>query len=250
MTSRAGIEFVWIPAGSFMMGSENGDADEKPIHRVTLSAGFYMGKYEVTQAQWQAVMDTNPSNFKGDNLPVDTVSWDDAIAFVARLNGQNEGYTYRLPTEAEWEYAARAGTTGDYAGDLDAMAWYGNNSGRTGLNAAEIARTDLQNYYKRITDNGGQPHPAGSKLPNAFGLFDMHGNVWEWVQDWYHDSYAGAPTDGSAWLSGGAQKYRVLRGGSWVGHAGFCRSAFRGWPTPGLRDLGNVGLRVVAVART
>src|SRR5205085_11681819 len=125
MQSRAGVEFVWIPAGSFMMGSENGGSDEKPVHRVMISEGFYMGKYEVTQAQWQAVMGNNPSRFKGDNLPVETVSWDDAVSFIAKLNAQNDGYTYRLPTEAEWEYAARAGTTGDYAGDLDAMAWYG-----------------------------------------------------------------------------------------------------------------------------
>ena len=122
-----------------MMGSTNGGSDEKPVHQVTISQAFYMGKYEVTQGQWQAVMGNNPSNFKGDNLPVETVSWDDAIAFIARLNAQNDGFTYRLPTEAEWEYACRAGTTGDYAGDLDAMAWYGNNSGRGRLDAAEIS---------------------------------------------------------------------------------------------------------------
>ena len=248
MQSRAGVEFVWIPAGSFMMGSENG-SDEKPVHRVTIADGFYMGKYEVTQAQWQAVMGNNPSYFKGcDNCPVEQVSWDDAVSFVARLNAQNDGYTYRLPTEAEWEYAARAGTTGDYAGDLDAMAWYGNNSGRTRLDAAEIYRTDLSNYYKRITENGGQTHAVGSKLPNAFGLFDMHGNVWEWCQDWYHDSYAGAPIDGSAWLSGGEQKYRVLRGGSWFDNASLLRSANRYGVTPGYRG-NDGGLRVVAVVR-
>jgi formylglycine-generating enzyme required for sulfatase activity len=245
-TNQAGIEFVLIPPGSLMMGSVNGAADEKPVHQVTIGQAFYMGKYEVTQAQWQSVMGSNPSNFKGDNLPVETVSWDDAVAFIARLNAQNDGFAYRLPTEAEWEYACRAGTTGDYAGDLDAMAWYGNNSGRGRLDAAEIYRTDSANYYKRITENGGQTHAVGTKLPNSFGLFDMHGNVWEWCQDWYHDSYNGAPTDGSAWLSGGEQKYRVMRGGSWYADAAVLRSAARRRDTPGY-DYNLYGFRVVAV---
>ncbi|MFL6208344.1 MAG: SUMF1/EgtB/PvdO family nonheme iron enzyme [Pyrinomonadaceae bacterium] len=223
MTNPMVAEFVWIPPGSFMMGSDNGRPDEKPVHRVTISEGFYMGKYEVTQAQWQAVMRNNPSHFKGDNLPVENVSWDDAIAFITQLNAQNDGHTYRLPTEAEWEYAARAGTTGNYGGELDAMAWYVNNS-------------------------EGKTHPVGSKQPNAFGLYDMHGNVWEWVQDWYHESYAGAPTDGSAWLSGGEQKHRVLRGGSWIYVASNLRSSFRLRNSPDFRNLVN-GLRLVAVAR-
>jgi formylglycine-generating enzyme required for sulfatase activity len=245
--SSQGIEMVYIPPGSFMMGSSIDR--EKPVHEVRINYSFYMGKYEVTQAQWQAVMGSNPSNFKGDNLPVETVSWDDAMAFIARLNVLNDGYTYRLPTEAEWEYACRAGTTGDYAGDLDAMGWYGNNSGRTRLDAAEINRTDWANYSKRMTENGGQTHAVGSKLPNSFGLFDAHGNVWEWCQDWFHDTYSGAPTDGSAWLSGGEQKYRVLRGGSWLSPASYLRSAVRNRYTPDLRNS-NGGFRVVAVVRT
>jgi formylglycine-generating enzyme required for sulfatase activity len=242
------IELVWILPGSFMMGSEKGHGDEKPVQRVTISQGFYMGRYEVTQAQWQAVMGTNPSNFKGDNLPVEEVSWNDAQEFIGRLNARNDGYTYRLPSEAEWEYAARAGTTGDYAGDIDTMAWYGNNSGRTRLAAAEIFRSDPQNYYRRITDNGGQTHPVGSKRPNAFGLFDMHGNVWEWCEDWYHESYVGAPLDGGAWLSGGRQKERVLRGGSWYFPADFCRSSCRNRNPPDSHYDSN-GIRVVAVTR-
>lgn len=242
------IELVWIPAGSFRMGSEDGHGDEKPVQRLTISQGFYMGRYEVTQAQWQAVMGNNPSNFKGDNLPVEEVSWNDAQEFIGRLNRRDDGYTYRLPSEAEWEYAARAGTTGDYAGDLDAMAWYGNNSGRTRLAAAEIFRTDPQNYYRRITDNGGQTHPVGSKRPNAFGLFDMHGNVWEWCQDWYHESYVGAPLDGGPWLGGGRQKERVLRGGSWYFPADFCRSSNRNRNAPDTRYDSN-GIRVVATPR-
>lgn len=252
-----GMEMVLVPAGSFMMGSENGLSWEKPVHQVTINYSFYMGKYEVTQSQWQAVMGNNPSHFKGDNLPLETVSWDDAIAFIARLNAKNDGFTYRLPTEAEWEYACRAGTTGDYAGDLEAMGWYGNNSGWARLDTAEIARTDSANYRKQITENDSQTHPVGSKLPNSFGLFDMHGNVSEWCQDWYHDSYKGAPTDGSAWLSAGEQKMNVegvtppwlipeLRGGNWSSNAPRLRSAYRDFSPRASRFETN-GVRVVAV---
>jgi formylglycine-generating enzyme required for sulfatase activity len=223
-TNQTGIEFVLIPPGSFMMGSTNGDADEKPAHQVTINYSFYMGKYEVTQAQWQSVMGNNPSNFKDcANCPVEQVSWDDAQNFVNKLNESNDGFRYRLPTEAEWEYACRAGTTGDYAGNLSEMAWYSENS-------------------------GSKTHAVGGKRPNAWALADMHGNVWEWCQDWYHETYHGAPTDGSAWLSGGEQKYRVVRGGSWVYRAASMRSAFRSYGTPGLR-YGNGGFRVVASAR-
>ena len=257
---RSGIELVYVPPGDFLMGSESGDANERPVRRVTIREGFWMGKYEVTQGQWQQVMGTtlrqqrdkaNPqSNVAGEGAeyPMYYVNWDEAQDFVRRLNAQDDGYVYRLPTEAEWEYAARAGTTGDYAGSLDAMAWYGNNSGRRYLDAAEIWRTDRQNYDKRILNNGGQAHPVGSKLPNAFGLFDMHGNVWEWVQDYYHSSYAGAPTDGSAWLSGGDLKNRVLRSGSWYYSAAHLRSAGRKGGAPGVRGSAD-GFRVVAVAR-
>jgi formylglycine-generating enzyme required for sulfatase activity len=234
MTNRVGMEFVWIPPGSFLMGSEKASlmelfmGDTKPVHQVTIGEGFYMGKYQLTQAQWQQVMGNNPSHFKGENLPVETVSWYEAIDFIAKLNAKNDGYTYRLPSEAEWEYAARAGTTGEYAGDLDAMAWYST-------------------VY--AGNAGNQTHPVGSKLPNAFGLFDMHGNVWEWCEDWYHNSYSGAPVDGSAWLSGGKQKYRVLRGGSWFHLSNGCRSSYRFRDAPGTRG-GTIGLRVVAVGRS
>ena len=211
------------------MGSTNGEADEKPVHQVTINYSFYIGKYEVTQAQWQAVMGNNPSSFKGEipgplfNLPVEQVSWDDAQSFINKLNESNDGFTYRLPTEAEWEYACRAGTTGDYAGNLSEMAWFAENS---------------QN----------RTHNVGEKQPNGWGLFDMHGNVWEWCQDWYHDSYSGAPADGSAWL-GGVQLYRVLRGGSWGNKdAASLRSASRSRNTPDNRFY-DKGLRVVAVAR-
>lgn len=216
-----------IPPGSFMMGSTNGE-NEKPVHEVTINYSFYMGKYEVTQAQWQSVMGNNPSHFKdcGGNCPVEQVSWDDAQNFINKLNESNDGFRYRLPAEAEWEYACRAGTTGDYAGNLNEMAWYSDNS-------------------------GSKTHAVGGKQPNAWGLADMHGNVWEWCQDWYHETYYGAPSDGSAWLSGGEQKYRVLRGGSWYDLANNTRSALRLWLAPDYRNYYyGLGFRVVAVVRT
>lgn len=242
------IEMAWVPAGTFMMGSNNGGDNERPVHKVSVPNGFYIGKYEVTQAQWHSLMGNNPSEFKRDNLPVETVSWDDALAFVERLNARNDGLIYRLPTEAEWEYACRGGTTGDYAGDIEDMAWYGNNSGRTKLDVAEIYRTDSSPYL-RIMKNGGRTHDVGSKLPNSLGLYDMHGNVAEWCQDWYHDSYNGAPTNGSAWLSGGDQNYRIVRGGSWYYIAALMRSAYRFWIDVG-RRVNYIGVRVAADKRT
>ena len=219
------IEMVLIPAGTFMMGSPDDDqfyrSYEGPQHQVSVPA-FYLGKYEVTQAQYQAVMGTNPSSFKGADLPVEQVSWNDAKEFCRRLS-QMTGREYRLPSEAEWEYACRAGTTGDYAGDLDAMAWYDKNS-------------------------GSQTHPVGQKQPNGFGLYDMLGNVSEWCEDYYHSSYAGAPTNGSAWLSGDSS-FRVLRGGSWVSGAASLRSAYRNRFVPGDSNY-LIGLRVVAVSRS
>ena len=145
------MEFASVPAGSFKMGLDS-YSDESPVHQVTFASGFYMGRYEVTQAQWQKVMGNNPSSDKscGENCPVEKVSWDDAQEFIKKLNAMNDGYTYRLPSEAEWEYACRAGTTGDDAGDLDSMAWYGKNS-------------------------DDKMHPVGQKQPNAWGLYDMHG---------------------------------------------------------------------------
>ena len=203
------------------MGSESGEADEKPVHRVTISNGFYMGRYEVTQVQWQAVMGNNPSHFKGDNLPVEKVSWNDIQWFINKLNAMNDGFRYRLPTEAEWEYACRAGTPGDYGGYIEGMAWYSENSGNS-------------------------THSVGTKAPNSFGLYDMHGNVLEWCQDVYHDTYNGAPTDGSAWLIGGDQKVRVLRGGSWGYFAKNLRSADRFRVTPDRRSY-SIGIRLVGV---
>lgn len=223
--NNAGIELVYVPAGSFMMGSENGEKYEKPVHQVTIREGFYMGRYEVTQAQWQAVMGTNPSEFRGENLPVEQVSWNDAQEFIQKLNALNDGFIYRLPSEAEWEYACRAGTTGDYAGEPNSMGWYDANSGK-------------------------RTHPVGKKQANGFGLYDMHGNVWEWCQDVYHENYNGAPTDGSTWLSGGDSNKRVFRGGSWFNVVALIlRSALRNRAVPDFRSH-DLGFRVAASART
>lgn len=259
--SQQEIEMVYIPPGQFMMGAENGQPSEKPVHRVMISHGFYMGKYEVTQAQWQAVMGTSVRQQRdkrdgsynlmgeGDSYPMYFVSWNEAQEFVRKLNEINNDYSYHLPTEAQWEYACRADTTGDYAGTLDAMAWYGNNSGEHYLDLAELVRTDNENFIKRLYANGNQTHPVGTKQANAYGLYDMYGNVTEWCEDWYHGTYAGGPTDGSAWLSGGEQKDRVLRGGSWLNTAAGSRSANRGRSFPDDR-FSNRGFRVVAILRT
>jgi formylglycine-generating enzyme required for sulfatase activity len=260
--NKMGMELVSVPAGSFMMGSSEEDAQrafeqaqrenkdarlewfapEKPKHQVTIRSGFYMGKYEVTQAQWQAVMGNNPSNFKNcDQCPVEHVAWDDAQEFIKKLNSMNDGYTYRLPSEAEWEYACRAGTTGDYAGDLDSMGWYWENSGD--------ARLSGEWNYDKLAANNDRTHPVGQKQPNAFGLYDMHGNVWEWCEDVWHENYNEVPTDGSAWVSGGEQYRRVARGGAWAFNAGDLRSANRFSLPPDNRD-DFVGVRLVAVARS
>ena len=248
VTNRVGIELVYIPPGKFIMGSENGDPDEKPVRWVTIRNGFYMGRYEVTQAQWQAVMAAQPSEVKGDQSPVEQVSWYDVQEFLRRLTAQNDGFMYRLPSEAEWEYACRAGTTGDYAGRLDEIAWYANNSGRQYIDMAQIFQKDRRLYSQKLADNGNLTHPVGQMQSNAFGLYDMHGNVWEWCEDYYHGSYSGAPTDGSPWLSGGDGKRQVLRGGSWLDHATTLRSASRHPSEPEVRYK-SIGLRVVAVAR-
>jgi formylglycine-generating enzyme required for sulfatase activity len=228
------LEMVGVAGGDFLMGSPEseegrgpGDWDEGPQHRVAVQA-FSIGKYEITQAQWKAVLGgNNPSNFQGDDLPVESVSWDDVKEFCQKLT-QMTGKRYGLPSEAEWEYACRAKTTGAYASDLDETAWYADNS-------------------------GAKTHLVGQKRANAFGLYDMHGNVREWCEDVYHDSYGrqhgNPPTDGSAWLSGEDLRYRVMRGGSWKDHSGGVRSAKRDTVLPGGRII-YVGLRVAMSART
>jgi formylglycine-generating enzyme required for sulfatase activity len=199
-------EMVELPTGSFDMGSDSGEADEKPVHRVTIAKPFAIGKTEVTQAQWHAVMGNDPSYFTacGDACPVEQVSWNDAQAFIQKLNAKT-GKQYRLPTEAEWEYACRAGNQQEYCGSdiADSVSWNSFNSGSFFFNT---------------------PHPVATKHANAFGLYDMSGNVWEWVEDNYHDNYSGAPADGSAWEGG---SMHVLRGGSWGYDQKYSRAASR-----------------------
>ena len=176
------LELILIPPGTFDMGSDRGNPTEKPVHKVTLKKAFYIGKYEVTQEQWQAVMGANPSHFKDPKKPVGSVTWNACRDFVAKLS-EKTGRKFSLPSEAEWEYACRAGSTtefcyGDGEAGLGEYAWYSGNS-------------------------GDMTHLVGQKKPNKFGLFDMHGNVWEWCEDVWHVSYEGAPTDGSASVEGG-----------------------------------------------
>jgi formylglycine-generating enzyme required for sulfatase activity len=216
------MDFVLIRAGTFRMGSDRGDPDELPIHQVTITKPFYMDVYEVTQAQWKALMGNNPSHFKGDDLPVESVSWTDCQSFLAKLKEKlPRGMTCRLPTEAEWEYACRAGSTteycdGDGEGFLYRGAWYCRNS-------------------------EGKTHPVGQKRPNAWGLYDVHGNVWEWCSDWYGEYDAASVSDPKGPSSG---THRVMRGASWGDSWPITRTAYRGMDDPNRRfDI--YGLRVM-----
>ncbi len=215
LPNNVALDMVYIPGGTFMMGAPKGEegrsGDEGPQHEVTI-APFYMGKYSVTQAQWQAVMGNNPSNFKGEKRPVENISWDDAVKFCQKVS-ELTGKPYRLPSEAEWEYACRAGTTTPF--------YFG-----------KTITTDLANYNGDFTYAKGpkgkyrkQTTEVGIFPPNAFGLYDMHGNVWEWCADPWHDNYEGAPTDGSVWKGDSAD--RLLRGGSWYVVPSYCRCAYR-----------------------
>ncbi len=193
------------------MGSNNEDDDEKPVHRVTISKNFWLGKYEVTQSEYESIMGSNPSNFSGSNNPVEEVSWHDAIAFCKTLTEREQnagrlpaGARYRLPTEAEWEYCAKGGNKSKgytYSGSdsINSVGWYSSNS-------------------------GSKTHPVGQKQANELGLYDMSGNVWEWCNDWKGSYSSGSVTNPSGASSG---SYRVLRGGSWDDDASYCRSANR-----------------------
>ena len=216
-----GVTLVPIAGGTFSMGSMSGGSDEQPVTTVTLRP-FWLAKTEVTQEQWEAVMGSNPSYFKGGQLPVERVSWDDTMEFCRKLTERERqagrlptGTIYTLPTEAQWEYACRAGTTGDYAGAVNAMAWSSENS-------------------------GGATHAVGTKQANAWGLHDMHGNVWERCLDWYGPYSGGRVTDPKGALSG---TIRVMRGGSWSGEAIYARSADRGNFNPDYRYYRNIGFR-------
>jgi formylglycine-generating enzyme required for sulfatase activity len=211
-----GMKFSLIPAGEFNMGSEESD-DEKPVHKVRINNPFYLGTYPVTQREWEAVMgdNNNPSNFKGDDLPVEQVSWDDVQKFIKKLNEKESTNKYRLPSEAEWEYACRAGTITRYS--------FGNDE------------SELGDYGWYDDNSDDKTHPVGQKKPNPWGLYDMHGNVVEWVQDRWHSDYNDTPADGSAWESGDSAD-RVFRGGCWISRAMSCRSANRNHLDPRNRD--------------
>ncbi|MEG4518618.1 MULTISPECIES: formylglycine-generating enzyme family protein [unclassified Microcoleus] len=230
------LEMVYIHGGTFMMGSSatqagRYDGESSQQHQVTVPA-FYVGKYPITQEQWQAVMGNNPSDFKGAKRPVESVTWNDAVNFCQKLS-EKTGKNYRLPSEAEWEYACRAGTT-------------------TAFHFGETITPDLVNY------NGNNPYGSapqglyrqettlvGIFPPNAFGLYDMHGNVSEWCQDGWHSNYNGAPSDGSAWETQKESYTRVLRGGAWYYLAILCRAAYRYYGSAGSSSR-DAGFRVVA----
>jgi formylglycine-generating enzyme required for sulfatase activity len=245
-TNGIGMEFVPIPAGRFMMGSPDSDRDgrifEKPRHEITISKPFYLGRYEVTQAQWDAVLNENPYNRDRSNPYYNlqgmreritrpdhpaTVSWNDAQEFITALNRMEGGNRYRLPSEAEWEYAARAGTETRYS--------FGNSD--TGL--------ESHAWFGGDFDTGGT-HPVGQKRPNPWGLYDIHGNAWEWVRDWYDaDYYANSPSNDPQGPDTGQK--RVVRGGSWHATANSWRSAFRRDYAPDYRGI-SIGFRVLRTA--
>ncbi|MBO7524585.1 MAG: formylglycine-generating enzyme family protein, partial [Verrucomicrobia bacterium] len=245
LSADVSLDMVWIEPGTFMMGSpedESGRYSDETQHQVTLTKGFWLGKYEITQAQYKAVMDFNPCEFIGANLPVEKVSWNEAMEFCSRLTDIEreagrlpEGYEYTLPTEAQWEYACRAGTTTalnsgkDLSNtkecpEMDEVGWYWYNGGR-------------EDYY----NDSICTHPVGQKKPNAWGIYDMHGNVQEWCKDWYEDDYpSSSVTDPTGPGSGST---RVLRGGCWGSDAVCCRSAYRSSYFPSDRN-NSMGFRV------
>ncbi len=255
------FEMVAVKGGTFTMGASSGDSyadsDEKPTHSVTLS-DYYIGKFEVTQELWEAVMGSNPSYFKGSKLPVEQVSWDDCQTFIRKLNSLT-GANFRLPTEAEWEYAARAGSEKSLYGNenivvngtnnspnLDRYGWYGGNCGQhytASEGCDESKGYDISGWEaKQYGDKRGGTHPVGRKTPNAWGIYDMLGNVWEWCQDWYGSYGSGSQTNPTGPSSGSR---RVRRGGSWGYSAQFCRVSNRDGSAPGSR--GNfLGFRLAA----
>ena len=229
ITNSIGMELVLIPAGSFRMGGdkklEQAEDHETPRHIVKISKTFYMGKYEVTQSQWSEIMNNNPSEFKDDIRPVERVSWNDVQEFIQKLNNKEETNKYRLPTEAEWEYAARADTESTYcfSGDIQILsqyAWYRKNS-------------------------AGKTHPIGQLKPNAWGLYDVHGNIHEWCQDWFdRNYYSQSPSNSPLGPSSGLAK--VSRGGDWGSEDWYCRCASRSLNSPDRRS-NRLGFRLVSM---
>jgi formylglycine-generating enzyme required for sulfatase activity len=245
LASGIGLDMILVPGGSFLMGSPDTELErqdrESPQHTVTVPT-FFMGRYPLTQAQWKVIarlpqvkrkLKLDPSHFKDNDRPVEQVSWFDAVEFCERLS-RKTGRTYRLPSEAEWEYACRAGTT-------------------TPFHVGETITTDLANYDGNYTYGQGtkgirrgETTAVGSFPPNAFGLCDMHGNVNEWCLDHWHENYEDVPLDGGAWLTKDEQAPRVICGGSWFYGPQACRSAYRSWLNPDFTPY-IIGFRVVCV---
>jgi formylglycine-generating enzyme required for sulfatase activity len=219
-----GMEFRRIPAGAFQMGSVGGEADERPIHEVELEEPFFIGSGEVTQAQWETLMDRNPSHFRGRFRPVDSVSWDQAQEFIRRLNEKEGTDLYRLPTEAEWEYAARGESRtrfyfGDRRDSLSNHAWYSANSDE-------------------------RTHRTEQKAPNAFGLHDVYGNVWEWTRDAYDPTFYRRSPRVNPINTGAPNAPRVIRGAGWFAVSSMMRTANRGWARPDVQNS-KLGFRLV-----
>ena len=232
ITNSLGMKMRRIPAGSFMMGSENGDSDEKPVHEVKITKAFYLGVTEVTQTQWKKVMGSNPAGNKGDDLPVESVSWEECMGFCSKLTEIERAsgklpatWKYTLPTEAQWEYACRAKSTTPYS--------------FAGFN------TDLPEYAWCKLNSGGKTHPVGKKKPNAWGLQDTHGNVWEWCLDAFDSNFYERSPEEDPFCNSGSN--RVLRGGSYSNDAGYLRSANRSNNSPGYRT-DTIGFRLAKVA--
>jgi formylglycine-generating enzyme required for sulfatase activity len=234
-----GINFIWIPPGSFYMGTAKSPSElvqmyegsaslyspEYPRHLVTITRGFWMSQTEITQKQWVDIMGYNPSYHKGDNLPVENLSWNDCQKFIEKINKLGAG-TYRLPTEAEWEYACRAGSSSEFC--------FGDNP------------QDLDNYGWHVFNSNYQTQPVKQKQPNAWGLYDMHGNVWEWCQDWYDaEYYKNSPQYDPTGPATG--EYKVLRGGTCLRSPARCRSAFRSWNAPDL-TMPDQGFRICRIS--
>lgn len=245
------MEFVRIPPGIFTMGLTDPTVrtevpEDYTPHDVAITRPFELGRYEVTQAQWVSLMTENISGVKGDDLPVTDVTWDDARAFLERLNQLDPSHSYRFPTEAEWEYACRAGTSGYYAGGIGDMAWYANNSGDKIIDATSIWNSvSGKRYASQLLANKCRIHPVGQKTPNAWGLFDMLGNAAEWCNDWVGPYPAKDVSDPAGPTSG---TDRVFRGGAWFDYYAICQPSFRQGSNPSLRN-GGIGFRVVRVVK-